>query len=113
MPDQAELLPGTLDLLILKAISLGDVHGYGVLLRIEQISGGALTIQQGALYPALYRLEHQGLIESEWGKSENNRRAKYYRLTRAGRRRLGEEEASWNRLVEAVGAVLRARPQEL
>jgi len=113
MPDQAELLPGTLDLLILKAVSLGDVHGYGVLLRIEQISGGALTIQQGALYPALYRLEHQGLIESEWGKSENNRRAKYYRLTRAGRRRLGEEEAGWNRLVEAIGAVLRARPQEL
>ncbi|HEY8470655.1 MAG TPA: PadR family transcriptional regulator [Longimicrobiales bacterium] len=113
MPDQAELLPGTLDLLILKAISLGEVHGYGVLLRIEEISGGALMIQQGALYPALYRLEHQGLIESEWGKSENNRRAKYYRLTRAGRRRLGEEEANWNRLVNAIGAVLRARPQEL
>lgn len=77
MTDQAELLPGTLDLLILKAISLGKQHGYGVLLRIEQISGGALQIKQGALYPALYRLEHQGLITSEWGTSENNRRAKY------------------------------------
>jgi PadR family transcriptional regulator PadR len=98
MTDQADLLPGTLDLLILKAVSLGDVHGYGVLLRIEQISGGALEIQQGALYPALYRLEHRGLIESEWGKSENNRRAKFYRLTRAGRRELGQEVESWNRL---------------
>jgi PadR family transcriptional regulator, regulatory protein PadR len=112
MTDQADLLPGTLDLLILKAVSLGDVHGYGVLLRIEQISGGALAIQQGALYPALYRLEHQGLIASEWGKSENNRRAKFYRLTRAGRLRLGEEEAGWNRLVAAMAAALGARPQE-
>jgi PadR family transcriptional regulator, regulatory protein PadR len=112
MNDQADLLPGTLDLLILKAVSLGDVHGYGVLLRIEQISGGALAIQQGALYPALYRLEHQGLIASEWGKSENNRRAKFYRLTRAGRRRLGEEEAGWNRLVAAMTSALSARPQE-
>jgi transcriptional regulator len=111
--DQAELLPGTLDLLILKAVSLGQVHGYGVLLRIEQISGGALVIQQGALYPALYRLEHQGLIESEWGKSENNRRAKFYQLTAAGRRQLGEEEASWKRLVAAMTAALRASPQEV
>lgn len=113
MTDQADLLPGTLDLLILKAVSLGDVHGYGVLLRIEQISGGALEIQQGALYPALYRLEHQGLIESEWGRSENNRRAKFYRLTGAGRTQLGEEEASWNRLVEAMAAVLTTTPQEV
>lgn len=113
MTDQADLLPGTLDLLILKAVSLGDVHGYGVLLRIEQISGGALEIQQGALYPALYRLEHQGLIESEWGRSENNRRAKFYRLTGAGRKQLGEEEASWNRLVEAMAAALGATPQEV
>lgn len=88
------------------------MHGYGVLLRIEQISRGALAIQQGALYPGLYRLERQGLIESEWGKSENNRRAKFYRLTRPGRRRLGEEQASWNRLAEAMAAVLSARPQE-
>jgi transcriptional regulator len=113
MADSAELLPGTLDLLILKAVSLGELHGYGVLLRIEQISGGALRIQQGALYPALYRLEHQGMIASEWGTSENNRRAKYYRLTAAGRRRLGKEVESWNRLVEAVTRSLAATPQEL
>jgi PadR family transcriptional regulator, regulatory protein PadR len=113
MGDQAGLLPGTLDLLILKAVSLGKLHGYGVLLRIEQISGGALQIQQGALYPALYRLEHQGLIESEWGTSENNRKAKFYRLTPAGRKRLGQEAASWNRLIEAMARVLGATPQEL
>jgi transcriptional regulator len=109
----ADLLPGTLDLLILKAVSLGKLHGYGVLLRIEQISGGALAIQQGALYPALYRLEHQGLIESEWGVSDNNRKAKYYRLTAAGRRRLGEETLSWKRLVDAMAKSLAATPQEL
>lgn len=113
MTSRAEILPGTLDLLILKAVSLGDVHGYGVLLRIEQISGGALEVQQGALYPALYRLEHQGLIESEWGRSENNRRAKFYRLTTQGRRRLGEEQASWNRLAEAIALVLAATPREV
>ena len=107
------ILPGTLDLLILKAVSLGRLHGYGVLLRIEQISGGGLLIQQGALYPALYRLEHQGLIDSEWGTSDNNRRAKYYRLTRAGRQRLGEETASWNRLAQAMGRSLAATPQEI
>ena len=112
MPDAAELLPGTLDLLILKAVSLGKLHGYGVLLRIEQISGGALVIQQGALYPALYRLEHQGLIESEWGVSDNNRKAKYYRLTATGRKRLGVETASWNRLADAIGLALAATPQE-
>jgi PadR family transcriptional regulator PadR len=112
MSDTAALLPGTLDLLILKSVSLGRLHGYGVLLRIEQISGGALQIQQGALYPALYRLEHQGLIESEWGVSENNRRAKYYRLTAAGRQRFGEEVAGWNRLAEAIAMALRAMPQE-
>ena len=113
MSDAAELLPGTLDLLILKSVSLGRLHGYGVLLRIEQISGGALQIQQGALYPALYRLEHQGLIESEWGVSDNNRRAKFYRLTAAGRERLGEETASWNRLAEAIALALRTTPQEI
>jgi PadR family transcriptional regulator, regulatory protein PadR len=110
MGQNAELMPGTLDLLILKAVSLGRQHGYGVLLRIEQISGGALQIQQGALYPALYRLEHQGLIEGEWGRSENNRRAKYYRLTTEGRRRLGEEVASWERLAEAMAQSLSAVP---
>lgn len=113
MTEQAGLLPGTLDLLILKAVSLGRLHGYGVLLRIEQISGGALQIQQGALYPALYRLEHQGLIGSEWGTSENNRRAKYYRLTVTGKRRLGEETASWNRLAGAIALSLAATPQQL
>jgi transcriptional regulator len=113
MADQAELLPGTLDLLILKAVSLGTLHGYGALLRIQQISGGALQIQQGALYPALYRLERQGLIAGAWGTSENNRRARYYRLTAAGRRRLGEETASWNRLADAIARSLAARAQEV
>lgn len=113
MAEQTGLLPGTLDLLILKAVSLGRLHGYGVLLRIEQVTGGALQVHQGALYPALYRLEHQGLIASEWGTSENNRRAKYYRLTAAGRRRLGEETASWNRLVDAIARALAVRPQEI
>jgi PadR family transcriptional regulator PadR len=110
---QASLLPGTLDLLILKAVSLGELHGYGVLLRIQQISDEALTIEQGALYPALYRLEHQGLLETEWGTSDNNRRAKYYRLTAAGRRRLKEETDSWNRLVSAMGLALRATVREI
>ena len=113
MPFVAQLLPGTLDVLILKAVSLGRLHGYGVLLRIGQISGGALLIQQGTLYPALYRLEHQGLIESEWGTSDNGRRAKYYGITAAGRKRLGEETASWNSLVEAMRRALVATPQEL
>lgn len=108
----ADLLPGTLDLLILKAVSLGKLHGYGVLLRIGQISGGSLMLQQGAVYPALYRLEHQGLISSEWGTSENNRRARYYRLTAAGKRRLGEETASWNQLAAAIAMSLAATPQE-
>jgi len=113
LPDSAEILPGTLDVLILKAVSLGRLHGYGVLLRIKQISGGALQIQQGALYPALYRLEHQGLIDSEWGTSDNNRKAKFYRLTAAGRKRLGEETASWNRLVQAIARSLAATPQSI
>lgn len=113
MTAQAALIPGTLDILILKAVSLGKLHGYGVLLRIEQISGGALQIQQGALYPALYRLEHHGLISGEWGTSDNNRRAKYYRLTALGRRRLGQETASWNRLAEAIARALAATPQEV
>lgn len=111
MADQAHILPGTLDLLILKAVSLGAVHGYGVLLRIEEISGGAIEVQQGALYPALYRLEHQGLIESEWGRSENNRRAKFYRLTGSGRTRFVEEEAGWRRLADAMAVALAAEPQ--
>jgi PadR family transcriptional regulator PadR len=109
---QIDLLQGTLDLLILKAVSLGPLHGYGVLLRIQQISGEELVIQQGSLYPALYRLEHQGAIASDWGESENNRRAKYYRLTRAGRDRLGEETKKWNRMAGIIGTILRATPEE-
>ncbi len=108
----AELLQGTLDLLVLKALSLGKMHGYGVLLRIEQISAGALAIEQGALYPALYRLERQGLLAAEWGTSENNRRAKYYTLTSRGRTQLKEEERRWIRLVEAIAVALKARPSE-
>src|SRR5499433_3533666 len=98
MPDQAELLPGTLDLLVLKAVSLGPLHGYGVLLRIGQISGRALLIQQGALYPALFRLVRQGLLKASWDKSDNNRHAKFYELTAKGRKRLREETDGWNRL---------------
>ena len=112
MADQAELLPGTLDVLILKSVSLGPLHGYAVLARIEQITQGALLVEQGALYPALYRLEHQGLLDTEWGTSENNRRAKYYSLTAAGRKRLREETESWNRLAVAMSAALKARPSE-
>lgn len=108
----AGLLPGTLDMLILKAISLGPLHGYGVLLRIGQISGDRLQIEQGSLYPALYRLEHQGLISSEWGTSENNRRARFYRLTAAGRTRLRQETEQWKRLTDAVADVLSAVPGE-
>jgi len=98
MADHAQILPGTLDLLILRAVSLGPLHGYGILLRIGQISGNALLIEQGALYPGLYRLVRQGLLKTSWGTSENNRRAKYYELTAAGRKRLREETANWNRL---------------
>jgi transcriptional regulator len=111
--DATELLQGTLDLLILKAVSLGPLHGYGVLLRIQQISQNRLQIQQGSLYPALYRLEHQGLIASEWGESENKRKAKYYRLTAAGRRRFKDETAYWRRFSEAIGFALEAVPEDL
>jgi PadR family transcriptional regulator, regulatory protein PadR len=109
---QAQLLPGTLDLLILKAVSLGPLHGYGVLLRIEQISHRALLIEQGALYPALFRLVRQGLMKATWGTSDNNRRAKFYELTAAGRKRLREEADGWNRLVTAIAAALGAQPEE-
>ena len=113
MAEQAQLLPGTLDLLILKAVSLGPLHGYGVLLRIGQISREALTIEQGALYPALFRLVRQGLLKATWGTSENNRRAKFYELTAAGRKRLQEETAGWNRLATAIASALEARPEEV
>jgi transcriptional regulator len=107
-----ELLPGTLDMLILKALSLGPAHGYGVLLRIEATSKGLLTLEQGSLYPALSRLEDRGVITAEWGKSENNRRAKFYRLTEAGQGRLAGEKQRWDQMVEAVANVLEARPSE-
>lgn len=110
---KAPVLPGTLDLLILKAVSLGEVHGYGVLLRISQITDDGLQVQQGALYPALYRLEHQGLIKSEWGVSDNGRKAKYYLLSAAGRRRLGEQAASWNDFAALIARALSATPQEV
>jgi PadR family transcriptional regulator len=107
--DEAALLPGTLDVLILKSVSLAPEHGYGVLLRIQQITGGALLVEQGALYPALARLEHQGLLDGEWGTSDNNRRAKYYRLTPAGRRRLKAETERWERLAVAMSRALRTQ----
>ena len=106
--ETSDILPGTLDLLILKAVSLGPLHGYGVLLRIQQISGDALRIQQGSLYPALYRLQAQGLISSEWGESDNNRRARFYQLTAAGKKRLRAESRSWARFATAVATALDA-----
>jgi PadR family transcriptional regulator, regulatory protein PadR len=110
---QLELLQGTLDMLILKAASLGPLHGYGILLRIQQISKDRLEIQQGSLYPALYRLEHQGWITSEWGESENKRKAKYYRLTAAGKRRLQSEADNWNRMAAVIAGILETKPEEV
>jgi len=108
-----ELLQGTLDMLILKAVSLGPLHGYGVLLRIQQISKDRLEIQQGSLYPALYRLEHQGWITSEWGESENKRKAKYYRLTAAGKRKLQTEAEKWSRMADVIAGILQSTPEEV
>jgi PadR family transcriptional regulator len=113
MGEQAQILPGTLDLLILKAVSLGPLHGYGVLLRIAQITASALMIEQGALYPALFRLVRKGLLKASWGTSENNRRAKFYELTATGRTRLREETDGWNRLAVAIAAALATRPEEI
>lgn len=113
MDKQLELLQGTLDLLILKAVSLGPLHGYGVLLRIQQISKDRLEILQGSLYPALYRLEHQGWIASEWGESENNRKAKFYRLTVTGKRRLQMEAEKWNRMSDVIAGILRTTSEEV
>ncbi len=113
MPKPADLLQGTLDLLILKAVSLGPLHGYGVLLRIQQISRNRLEIQQGSLYPALYRLEHQGLIAGDWGESENKRKAKFYRLTREGAKQLQAEAAKWNRMTEIIAGILKTAPEEV
>ncbi|HEX8150533.1 MAG TPA: PadR family transcriptional regulator [Pyrinomonadaceae bacterium] len=105
---KADLLQGTLDMLILKALSAGPMHGYGVGQRITQLAEEMLKVEEGSLYPALYRLEEGGWIKSEWGTSDNNRRARFYKLTAAGRRRLGVEEENWRRLVLAVGKVLQA-----
>ena len=113
MSGQLNLMQGTLDMLILKAVSLGPLHGYGVLLRIQQISGDQLAIQQGSLYPALFRLEHQGLIASEWGESDNKRKAKFYRLTTSGRTRLRTEADNWNRMVSLIAGILTTTPEEI
>ena len=112
MAKPADLLQGTLDMLILKAVSLGPLHGYGVLLRIGQISRNRLEIQQGSLYPALYRLEHQGLIKGEWGESENKRKARFYRLTAAGRRQLQQNARDWNRMADIIAGILETPPEE-
>ena len=113
MDRQLELLQGTLDMLILKAVSLGPLHGYGVLLRIQQISRDRLEIQQGSLYPALYRLEDQGWIASEWGESENKRKAKFYRLTADGKKKLQSEEEKWKRMSDVIAGILATRAEEL
>jgi PadR family transcriptional regulator PadR len=113
MAAPAQLLPGTLDLLILKAVSLGPLHGYGILLRIAQISRRGLLVEQGALYPALFRLVRQGLLKAHWGTSENNRKAKYYDLTALGRKGLQEETEGWKRLAAAIGFALAAQPEHL
>jgi transcriptional regulator len=113
MPARLDLLQGTLDLLILKAVSLGPLHGYGVLLRIQQLSSGRLEIQQGSLYPALYRLEHQGWISSEWGESDNKRKAKYYRLTPAGRRQFRSEAGKWSRMAGLMASILSTTPEQV
>jgi PadR family transcriptional regulator PadR len=113
MGKQVDILQGTLDMLILKAVSLGPLHGYGILLRIQQISKDALQVPQGSLYPALYRLEHRGWIAAEWGESENKRKAKYFRLTPAGRKQLQSERQEWKRLAVAIGDVLAAGPEEV
>lgn len=112
MGKPVDLLQGTLDMLILKAVSLGPQHGYGILLRIQQVSKDALQVPQGSLYPALYRLEHRGWIAAEWGESENKRKAKYYRLTAAGRKQLKSEQREWKRLATAIGSMLAAEPGE-
>lgn len=113
MGKQIDLLQGTLDMLILKAVSLGRLHGYGVLLRIQQISGEQLEIQQGSLYPALYRLEHQGWITSEWGESDNNRKAKFYSLTAAGRRKLHAQTEEWDRMASLIASILRTTSEQI
>ena len=108
--EKSDLLQGTLDMLILKIVALGPVHGYGISLRIRQISNEVLQVQQGSLYPALHRLEKRGWLKSEWGVSEANQRAKYYRLTAAGKAQLLREQDRWSLLVEAIGRVMKVAP---
>lgn len=113
MPDPVELPQGALELLILKAISLGPLHGYGILLRIQQMSGGRLEILQGSFYPAIYRLESRGWIGGEWGESENKRRARFYRLTAAGKRQLRAESERWSDMAGLVANILKVTPGEV
>lgn len=113
MGNKVDLLQGTLEILILKSVSLGAQHGYGILLRIKQISQGRLEIPQGSFYVALYRMEHRGLIEGEWGESENNRRAKFYKLTPAGRKQLKKETDKWTEMTDVVSSILIATPETL
>ena len=113
MGKQVDLLQGTLEILILKAISLGPLHGYGMLLRIQQISGERLEIPQGSFYIALYRIEHKGWIKGEWGESENKRRAKFYRLTPVGARRLKSETEKWSQMTDVVNTVLCATTEQI
>ncbi len=109
-PSRDELLQGTLDMLVLKAVELGDMHGWGITERLLEGSSQVLQVGQGSLYPALYRLEHQGLLVSSWRLTENNRRARYYALSAAGRKRLARERENWERMSRAVNAVLRMKP---
>src|SRR5215467_3359269 len=113
MKNQLDLLHGTLDMLILKAVSLGPLHGYGILLRIQQISKDRLEIPRGSLYPALYRLEHQGWISSEWGESDNKRKAKYYHLTAAGGCKFHNETEKWSQMADVIEGILQSRPEEV
>ena len=105
--DRQELLPGTLDMLVLKTLSIGVMHGYGIAQHIRMVSGEVLHVEEGSLYPALQRLQLQGLVDSEWGHSVNNRRARYYRLTAAGRRQLAAQESTWDRVVGAIKRVMK------
>jgi PadR family transcriptional regulator PadR len=113
MSKKVDLLQGTLEILILKAVSLGALHGYGILLRIQQISSGRLEIPQGSFYIALYRMEHKGLVQGEWGESDNNRRAKFYTLTASGRKQLKVETSKWTQMTDVVGSILNATPETL
>src|SRR3990172_867952 len=108
MADKSELLPGTLDMLVLRVLSRGDLHGWGITSKLEQLSQSALQVDEGSLYPALYRMEEKGWIEAEWKMTEKNRRAKYYTLTRAGRKQLETEQESWDRMTAIIALVMES-----